>query len=158
MSFGILFNTNMAIGCMMISILESNHVGLQWSNIMEPASLDDNFTFFNVMIMFLIDTIVYFILAMYISTVFPGRYGIGRKWYYFIQPSYWFNTGNRTSIKPGQFQNQIGVEILNLCKSYNSGKIKAVNNFTLNMDYNEITVLLGHNGAGKLNFNELKFN
>ncbi|OTF75815.1 hypothetical protein BLA29_012235, partial [Euroglyphus maynei] len=47
--------------------------------------------------------------------------------------------------------NQIkrGIELCGLTKSYNRGKIKALQNLDLSMKNNEITVLLGHNGAGK---------
>lgn len=147
----------MALGCMFISIWESEHAGLQWSNLAEPATLDDSVTFQDILMMFAIDSIIYLILALYISNVFPGRYGIPRKWYYFLQPSYWFESksknrspSNDTEMQDKHFsQNKRGIELCGLTKSYNHGKIKALQNFNLMMKSNEITVLLGHNGAGK---------
>ncbi|XP_075680863.1 phospholipid-transporting ATPase ABCA3-like isoform X2 [Dermatophagoides pteronyssinus] len=153
----LLFNTNMALGCMFISIWESEHVGLQWSNLSEPATLDDSVTFKDILMMFAIDSIIYFTLALYISNVFPGRYGIPRKWYYFLQPSYWFEWKSKNRIRSNDnemqdkqiIQNKRGIELCGLTKSYNRGKIKALQNFDLSMKPDEITVLLGHNGAGK---------
>ena len=43
---------------------------------------------------------------------------------------------------------QKGIQIRNLTKIYDNGKL-AVNNLTLDMHEDQITVLLGNNGAGK---------
>lgn len=43
---------------------------------------------------------------------------------------------------------QKGIQIRNLKKIYDNGKL-AVNNLTLDMHEDQITVLLGNNGAGK---------
>ncbi|XP_077992060.1 ATP-binding cassette sub-family A member 2-like [Glandiceps talaboti] len=43
----------------------------------------------------------------------------------------------------------IGVHINRLVKVYDTGKVKAVNGLSLNLYEDQITALLGHNGAGK---------
>jgi ABC-type sugar transport system ATPase subunit len=48
--------------------------------------------------------------------------------------------------------NQFGVSLKNLTKVYptgNGGQRVAVNNITVDFMVNEVTALLGHNGAGK---------
>ncbi len=44
----------------------------------EPASVDDNFTMADVIIMLYIDAVIYLILALYIENIWPGQYGIPR--------------------------------------------------------------------------------
>ncbi len=50
-----------------------------------------------------------------------------------------------------QMRNKACVRIKSLGKRYNDGKV-AVRNFSLSMLEDQITCLLGHNGAGKLIF------
>ena len=127
----------------------------------EPASPDDNLTFFHVLLMFLVDSLVYFLLALYIQNVFPGEFGLPKRWYFFVQPEYWkslfgFVPTNESfemkKIKDPSIESksdQTGfVRIENLSKSYDNGKTYSVNSLDLDMEPNEITVLLGHNGAG----------
>lgn len=44
---------------------------------------------------------------------------------------------------------KVGIRIENLRKTFNQGKVVAVNNVDLDIYEGNITVLLGHNGAGK---------
>lgn len=131
---------------MMISRWENNHIGLQWSTFWERLSPDDQLTFGHVFIMFIVDSIIQLSLAIYFDAIFPGKYGIAKKWYYFLQLSYWFP--NRY-FDEESIQGSDGVQIVNLCKSYDGGKTMAVKKLKLNLSPNQITVLLGHNGAGK---------
>ena len=151
----------MAIGCMLISMMESDHAGLQWSNLFEPASPQDTLTFFHILLMFVVDSVIYFLLAFYISNVFPGEYGLAKKWYFIVQPSYWLGKSSNSSITDeipmkrmdveANLQKKIseGITISNMFKSYNKKKSYAVNGLNLELAKDEITVLLGHNGAGK---------
>lgn len=61
-----------------------------------------------------------------------------------LQSSYWF--GNKSDQDTSALQK--GIRIKNLKKRYHNGKI-AVNDLTLDMHEDQITVLLGNNGAGK---------
>jgi len=37
-----------------------------------------------VLLAFVVDSIFYFLAAYYKSAVFPGRYGVGKPWYFFV--------------------------------------------------------------------------
>lgn len=48
---------------------------------------DDNFVFAHIMGMLLFDAFFYGLLAWYIDAVFPGKYGVPKPWYFFMQVS-----------------------------------------------------------------------
>ena len=48
----------------------------------QPATADDNFTFLAVLIMLLVDTILYLLIAWYFEAVYPGEYGIPKPLYF----------------------------------------------------------------------------
>ncbi|VEN45881.1 unnamed protein product [Callosobruchus maculatus] len=110
-------------------------------------------------IMLVLDTFIYLIVAVYIEAVFPGIYGVPLPWYFPVTASYWCGrTAKETDISAsapidsGFFEKEpsnlkVGVQIKNLKKVY--GTKAAVQSLSLNMYENQITVLLGHNGAGK---------
>ncbi|KAH9393545.1 ATP-binding cassette sub- A member 3, partial [Tyrophagus putrescentiae] len=151
-----IFNTNMGIGSLILSMWESEHVGLQWWNLFEAASPDDNLSFFHVLLMFLVNSVVYFLIALYIQNVFPGEFGIPKKWYFFVELDYWktiFGQTGKTSDVEKTTDNDVknrfeSIVIENLSKSYDKGKTFSVSSLNLIMEKDEITVLLGHNGAG----------
>lgn len=150
----------MGIGSLILSMWESEHVGLQWWNLFEPASPDDNLAFFHVLLMFLVNSVVYFLFALYIQNVFPGEFGIPKKWYFFVQADYWksmLGSAEKKLLKTSDPEKPSNVEIENrfeaivienLSKSYDKGKTFSVSSLNLVMEQDEITVLLGHNGAG----------
>lgn len=63
--------------------------GLVWSNIAIPAIEDDQISFIVIMLIMMIDTVLYFLIAWYKEGVFPGRYGVAKPWYFPFMPSYW---------------------------------------------------------------------
>ena len=112
------------------------------------------------------DGVIYFLIAWYIDNVFPGKYGIPRPFYFFLQPSFWTGKTKRTSddhfedlskVKQEEVSESLlaGVEIQDLGKTYKSGMMctkkekVAVNGLSLNFYESQITSFLGHNGAGK---------
>ena len=56
--------------------------GVQWSNVRDGVSVDDDFSMFDVMIMLAIDTLIYGIITWYVEAIFPGEYGVAQKWYF----------------------------------------------------------------------------
>ena len=56
--------------------------GVQWSNINEGISVDDDFTMLHVILMLLLDSVLYAFIAWYVEAVWPGEYGIPRPWYF----------------------------------------------------------------------------
>ena len=59
--------------------------GLQWSNLCEPASIDDNFSMLQVFIMLIVDAIIYGLITWYVEAVFPGEFGVPLPFYFPIQ-------------------------------------------------------------------------
>ncbi|PAV69108.1 hypothetical protein WR25_25106 [Diploscapter pachys] len=109
-------------------------------------------------------TVFCLIAAWYISAIFPGAYGVGRKWYFPFTLSYWLpnSRGNEVNDIGDQFESipasdsfesepvgqKMTVHISGLSKIYSNGT-KALDNLHLRLYESSITALLGHNGAGK---------
>uniref|UniRef100_A0A8B9JBD8 P-type phospholipid transporter n=1 Tax=Astyanax mexicanus TaxID=7994 RepID=A0A8B9JBD8_ASTMX len=72
-----------------LSRYEEQGLGLQWDNIGTSPLEGDEFSFLNSIGMMLFDSVLYAVLAWYLDNVFPGQYGIGRPFYFPLQPSYW---------------------------------------------------------------------
>ncbi|XP_076072509.1 cholesterol transporter ABCA5-like isoform X3 [Mytilus galloprovincialis] len=120
------------------------------------------------MFMLLFDSILYFVLAMYLDNVIPTEYGAKKPPYYIFMKSYWCPGtreednderaedydalfGNDVEKVTSDMREHTGVRILNLTKEF-SGKeetVTAVYKLSLEMYTGQITCLLGHNGAGK---------
>jgi ABC-type multidrug transport system fused ATPase/permease subunit len=158
----------MGFGSRQILIWESRNVGVKWSNIGDPPSVDDDFSVGAAIGMMILDTVLYLIIAWYVEAVFPGDYGIPQPWYFPVTSSYWFGKPsvspddteanikiselNSSSSREADPNLPVGISIRNLTKVYKShgGSHKlAVDGLSLNMFKGQITSLLGHNGAGK---------
>ncbi|KAH3872038.1 phospholipid-transporting ATPase ABCA3-like isoform X2 [Dreissena polymorpha] len=159
-------NVAMAYGGQIIGMFEGTGEGVQWSNIRRGASIDDNFSLFNVIMMMLADAVLYGMITWYVEAVFPGEFGVPQKWYFPFTCSYWCGTNSDEFVpedrgisigqEPEYFEadpegKKAGIAIRNLRKEFkNGGKKKvAVCGMTLDMYEGHITALLGHNGAGK---------
>ncbi|KNC77159.1 hypothetical protein, variant, partial [Sphaeroforma arctica JP610] len=81
--------TAFGLATKVISGYEEQGKTLDMSNFNEPATFNDDFTVAMACAMLLIDTVLYFLITMYLDNVFPGTYGIPQKWYYFVSPTYW---------------------------------------------------------------------
>uniref|UniRef100_A0A8C1UZ91 ATP binding cassette subfamily A member 3 n=1 Tax=Cyprinus carpio TaxID=7962 RepID=A0A8C1UZ91_CYPCA len=162
-------NVAMAMGAQLIGMFESKGQGIQWHNLFEPVTVDDDFSLAQVLGLLLLDSALYALVAWYMEAVFPGEYGVPRPWYFFILPSYWCSSPRVALLKEKEEEEEAekvskgefieeepaglvsGVKIKHLAKVFKVGnKTKeAVRDLTLNMFEGQITVLLGHNGAGK---------
>ncbi|XP_037671069.1 ATP-binding cassette sub-family A member 3-like [Choloepus didactylus] len=157
-------NIAMALGVQFIVNAETQGTGLKWSNIF-TSTLTDNFVFAYVLGMLLFDALLYGLVAWYTEAVFPGEYGMPKPWNFFLMRSYWFGEPTEKKQERSQFYEAIenkyfeaeptglvaGIQIKNLYKVFrvrNTTKI-AVKDLSLNLYEGQITVLLGHNGAGK---------
>nr|XP_031543384.1 ATP-binding cassette sub-family A member 3-like [Vicugna pacos] len=157
-------NIAMALGTKFLVKAEMDKIGIKWSNIFSPTKVDD-FAFVYILGMFLFDAFLYGLVAWYIEAVFPGEYGVSKPWNFFLLPSYWFGekseakketreiykiTGSKYfEAEPSDLV--AGIQAKHLCKEFrekNTTKI-AVKDLTLNLYEGQITILLGHNGAGK---------
>ncbi|XP_063925793.1 phospholipid-transporting ATPase ABCA3-like isoform X3 [Zophobas morio] len=154
-------NTAMAYGFQLMLMYEGTSEGIQWSNIARPITPDDSLTLGHIMMMMIIDTFIYLIIALYVEAILPGDYGVPQPWYFPFTTSYWCGRPRYIGVEDfasiptneGEFFEKDpsnlspGIQIRNLRKTF--GTKAAVRNLSLNMYNDQITVLLGHNGAGK---------
>ena len=72
---------------------EKQGVGAQFSNWNADLDYNDNWgSLVNIMeaiIWMFADGFIYYLLGWYIDNVFPGKFGVPRKFYFFLQPSFW---------------------------------------------------------------------
>nr|XP_017197999.1 phospholipid-transporting ATPase ABCA3 isoform X2 [Oryctolagus cuniculus] len=157
-------NYAMALGFKFIFDAEVKKTGIKWNNIFSPNK-QDNFLFAYILGMLLLDALLYFIVTWYVEAVYPGKYGVPKPWNFFLQPSYWFGEPPVKKSETHQFQETIqskyfeaeptdlvtGITIKHLHKVFqDKGTTKvAIKELSLNLYEGQITVLLGHNGAGK---------
>ncbi|XP_050098673.1 phospholipid-transporting ATPase ABCA3-like [Anopheles aquasalis] len=154
-------NSAMSFGFMLIMRHEGTTNGLQWSNMFDPVTVDDDLSVGATMMMLLADTVIYLVIALYVEKVFPGEYGVAEPWYFPVTKKFWTNKvttiddgadaqqGERMdNIEPEPVGKHAGIRIRGLRKVFNKTKV-AVKGLHLSMFEDQITVLLGHNGAGK---------
>ncbi|KAL2633831.1 hypothetical protein R1flu_005310 [Riccia fluitans] len=156
-------STAFTFGVDLLGQYEGANVGLTWANVWE-----DEFSMAWIFILLTTDFLLYGMLAWYLEQVLPSEYG-GRlpPWFLFM-PSYWFgDTKTRSSseyemlgtdsddiIWEDQVEPVVGedqraaMKVKNLKKVFSGGKV-AVDGLSLTIYENQITALLGHNGAGK---------
>lgn len=150
-------------GCEYFALFEEQGVGIQWSNLLSSPMQEDSYNLTTSICLMLFDSVLYAIMTWYIEAVFPGQYGIPRRWYFPFTKSYWCGEkcGWTTSVPRNRKENaeavcieeepahiDPGVYIENLMKIYSNGKV-AVDGLTLGFYEGQITSFLGHNGAGK---------
>lgn len=107
-----------------------------------------------------LSSVISLFLYFYISNVWPGQYGIRQSPFFVFQKSYY--VPNRVDVKSEiqalnfngngfenfqHLQQNAVVRIRNLTKTYGNNTV--VKNLSMDIYKNQITVLLGHNGAGK---------
>ncbi|GAB1292624.1 ATP-binding cassette transporter sub-family A member 15 [Apodemus speciosus] len=158
------FNVGMAFGFRFLANAEAKKTGMKWSNIFLPMD-SDSFLFAYVLGMLLADAFIYGLVAWYIEAVFPGEYGVPKPWNFFLLHSYWFGEPPQQNPQITQFCERVeskyfeaepidltaGIQIKHLHKVFrenNTTKV-AIKDLSLNLYEGQITVLLGHNGAGK---------
>uniref|UniRef100_A0A8D2JSB3 ABC transporter domain-containing protein n=1 Tax=Sciurus vulgaris TaxID=55149 RepID=A0A8D2JSB3_SCIVU len=158
-------NVAMAMGARFISIFEAKGMGIQWKNM---GSVRGEFSFIQVMLMLLLDSLLYCVITWYVESVFPGKFGTPKPWYFFAMPSYWhgkpipgthvlLDMGDPNEAPKTEFMQEEptdlirGIEIQHLYKVFHRGRNAhiAVKDLSMNLYRGQITVLLGHNGAGK---------
>jgi ABC-type multidrug transport system fused ATPase/permease subunit len=77
----------------LIAVFEFQNLGLKWSNFdTTPYNVKrEQFTMRSICLMLLLDAFLYMTLAWYIEGVWPGEFGVPKRWYFPLQPSYWLN-------------------------------------------------------------------
>ncbi len=156
-------NTGLGQGISMILRLEQDRVGLHFSNLATHENIF-RFSIIEVLLSFVIASVIYMLLTVYIEQVFSGNIGVSKPWYFPLSKLIKLfrkadqSTQEEMIEKPTKLatnqdfekepQNlKVGIEIVDLTKKF--GQSTVVNHFCLNMYEDQITVLLGHNGCGK---------
>ncbi|CAF0791152.1 unnamed protein product [Brachionus calyciflorus] len=92
-------------GCEIIAAYEKQNIGINWQNFYEtPYSNEDTFNMNYICLILLLDAFIYMFLTWYIEGVFPGEFGIPRKWYFPLQPSFWCGESKKKSKKKSTFK------------------------------------------------------
>jgi len=119
------------------------------------------------LVMLLLDTLLYSLLAAWLDNIIPTEYGTQRSPWFCLAPSYWLpgSTAPPTSLRttpvevsedvesiPATMRGTEAIVIRDLRKDFTGlGKetVRAVQGVNLDIYPGEITAILGHNGAGK---------
>ncbi|XP_001496596.3 ATP-binding cassette sub-family A member 13 [Equus caballus] len=169
----LLSTTAFGQGVFFITFLEGQEAGIQWNN-MYQAPEQAGMTFVWVCWMILFDSGLYFLCGWYLSNLIPGTFGLRKPWYFPFTASYWKNVcgllekrqfalssnlfffNKNCDSKGSMPQNNEaeleggppGVALMSVTKDYERHKA-AVQDLTLTFHRDQITALLGTNGAGK---------
>ena len=68
-------------------------MGIQWSNLLSSPHHEDDYSLTTSLLIMYFDAALYGLLTWYIEAVFPGQYGIPRRWYFPFTRSYWCGEG-----------------------------------------------------------------
>ncbi|XP_065364636.1 phospholipid-transporting ATPase ABCA3-like isoform X2 [Calliphora vicina] len=156
-------NTAMGFAFKLILEFEGTGEGFQWSNLFTPVNIDDDLTVGYIILMMLASCVMYMCICLYVEQIFPGEFGVPKKWNFVFTASFWcgekdyigvedipnghIERQNPDAFEPEPAGKHVGLQVKNLKKKF--GDKMAVKGLSVNMYEDEITVLLGHNGAGK---------
>lgn len=155
----LLCNSGMGFGFTVLSQYETAGIGVQWHNLFAPVSPDNTVTLGAIMLIMLAASAIQMLIALYVEKIKPGEFGVAEKFYFPLTMKFWTGKVKAPEIDHDMFHESnadfeaepkgqvAGIQVRGLRKVYH--KKVAVNNLTLNMYEDQITVLLGHNGAGK---------
>ncbi|XP_043460752.1 phospholipid-transporting ATPase ABCA1-like [Leptopilina heterotoma] len=146
---------------------EEKMEGVHWSNMFYVADVNntESISLGVIAIFSILGTLFHFLLALYVSEILPGKYGVAKQPLYFLKcfkqnknssqriDNVDYNRQN-TLFEPVSTKFVPGIQIRNLKKSYiidriNQTKKQALAGISIDFYKGEITTLLGHNGAGK---------
>nr|XP_031526947.1 ATP-binding cassette sub-family A member 13 [Vicugna pacos] len=163
----LLSTTAFGQGVFFVTFLEGQETGIQWSNMYQPPGQAD-MTFGWVCWMLLLDSGLYFLCGWYLSNLIPGTFGLRKPWYFPFTASYWKSVcglgvkrqrtptsdlffvrenSDDSSLQTGE-GTPLGVTLASVTKEYERHR-PAVRDLTLTFHGDQITALLGTNGAGK---------
>jgi ATP-binding cassette subfamily A (ABC1) protein 3 len=165
--FCLLINTNAGIGMNLISNREIFNGGMNFGDIFDRDN-KMNFSFGELLSFMLLGSILQFLIALYIERVFPGDFGMAEPWYFpvqkFIEKCRKSSLNHKLARDDNGFINtdyetepknlRVGIEISNMRKNF--GPKTAVNNLSLRMFENQITILLGEKKFYIKNFKKLE--
>jgi ATP-binding cassette subfamily A (ABC1) protein 3 len=153
-------------GLQEIGRLEDLGIGLTSTSVSETDA-PSGYTFNNAIQSFIGDCIIWGILSWYANRVVPTGFGASRPWYFPFTSLYWCPNSTKrqlvqeegdvkydegivveepSSTLKDQMKQGRGIQIRNLRKTF--GDKTAVEGLSMEIFSNQITALLGHNGAG----------
>uniref|UniRef100_A0A8R1EQC7 Uncharacterized protein n=1 Tax=Caenorhabditis japonica TaxID=281687 RepID=A0A8R1EQC7_CAEJA len=92
-------------GLQLLAAYETQAQGLQWGEMFDPPSPDNNLTFGHALGALVVDGFIMILLTWYIEAVVPGGEGVPQKPWFFVLPSYWFPySGNKSISSSEQFE------------------------------------------------------
>ncbi|CAH2042701.1 unnamed protein product, partial [Iphiclides podalirius] len=145
-----------------LAALEKFGQGLTFAN-MATAHNAHTYSVLLCFLALMVQSVLFFLLAWYLSLVNPGPYGQALPWGFIFQRQYWSQRKVTPDIEVEELEEPIaqdplyfeeapknldvGIRIVNVSKVFNKNLV--LSNVSLDIYKGEITVLLGHNGAGK---------
>ncbi|RWS12259.1 ATP-binding cassette sub-family A member 1-like protein [Dinothrombium tinctorium] len=147
----------------MISEKEVRTTGNNFANLFEQFHIFGSLSQGLILIMMLMFSIICGILIWYLDAVWPWQFGVPKPFYFPFLPSYWcpkrakqsknidYSRRNSKFFERQMSCFETAISIANLRKEFSVGFTKkvAITDASLEINRNQITVLLGHNGAGK---------
>ncbi|XP_038309867.1 ATP-binding cassette sub-family A member 13 [Canis lupus familiaris] len=169
----LLSTTAFGQGVFFVTFLEGQEAGVQWDNLSQPPE-QMGMTFGWVCWMILFDSGLYFVCGWYLNNLVPGAFGLRKPWYFPFTASYWKSlcglaAGGRRAPGPDlSFPHEDsdregssrhdgagaagggppGVALVSVTKEYEPHKA-AIRDLSITFHSDQITALLGTNGAGK---------
>ncbi|ORX78938.1 P-loop containing nucleoside triphosphate hydrolase protein [Basidiobolus meristosporus CBS 931.73] len=141
---------------------ERGGAGLEARDLSE--SLENNFSLLGAYIMLIFDTLLYLVLAWYLSQIIPSEYGTPKPILFPFKASYWRGTSSETAdlhyhpndqegldylVEPAPNNLKAGLSLRNLTKVYENSQTRAVDRLSIDMYESQVVSFLGHNGCGK---------
>ncbi|XP_017047859.1 ATP-binding cassette sub-family A member 17 [Drosophila ficusphila] len=145
----VLFSTNAFLeGLDVFQTFSNKHREFGAADLFREIKYDSSRMFW-VYVVLVFQSFLYALLYNYLGCVFPGPGGLKRPVFFFLDPkTYQKRQRNEYTTAP---RGTHAIIITELCKKFQTSKRETLISDNLNMTINnkEITVLLGHNGAGK---------
>lgn len=68
--------------CYIRCLLSLSGAGIQWNNFYKPPTVDGNFSMLAVILILILDTVLYMIVAWYVDAIRPGDFGVPQPFYF----------------------------------------------------------------------------
>ncbi|XP_068769447.1 cholesterol transporter ABCA5 isoform X2 [Struthio camelus] len=152
------------IGIAEVMHLEDYEDGATFSNLNHGP-----YPLFLSLILLVLDSIFYLLVAVYLDQVIPGEFGLRRTSFFFMKPSFWskrrknykelYESSINGSLSfselvepvPSEFQGKEAIRISCVQKTFRKKgeTVEALRNLSFDIYEGQITALLGHSGTGK---------
>lgn len=162
LSYCLLTNSAMNICCYLMRQLECSGRGVTSGTIFQPSTIMDDLPVGVIFMIMGFQCLVYFLIALFVDQIHPGKFGVNKKWYYPLTAQFWCNrresldaderSKNPKQQNPRFFEDDSHkkmpiLEAKNLTRIL--GKWVIVKNISFNLYSSEICIFLGPPGSGK---------